>query len=162
MKTWAFYMKRVIKFFHAFRKKQCKKVMLSSWGRLQRRREYKITFSLVYQHYFLTWRVGNSIECMLFFERTWQRTSRPESENSYFRYKCEKVILSSCGRLKRPREDKITFSLVYRTLFFDTTCGKLNFEHAFLFERARKQTSRTECAKIYIDASYGEKHCSRS
>ena len=45
--------------------------------------------------------------------------------NSYFRYKCEKVILSSWGdlrlsegRVKRTHEDKITFSLVYRTQFF--------------------------------------------
>ena len=38
------------------------------------------------------------------------------------------------GRLlhDRPHEDKINFSLVYRTLFVDTTCEKLNFGHAFL------------------------------
>ena len=53
-------------------------------------------------------------------------------KNSYFRYKYEKVILSSWGRLrpsearvKRLHEDKITFSLVYRTQFFYTTCTKL-------------------------------------
>ena len=58
-------------------------------------------------------------------------------KNSYFRYKCEKLILSSCGRLrpsearvKRPHKDKITFSPVYRTLFFHTP---------------RKRTSRMEC-----------------
>ena len=74
------------------------------------------------------------------------------SENSYFRYKCEKVILSSCGRLqpsearvKRPHEDKITFSLMYRTLFFDTTCEKLNLRHVFLLERVRNRALRTDC-----------------
>ena len=50
---------------------------------------------------------------------------RAVGKNSYFRYKCEKVILSSWGRLgpsearvKSPYEDKITFSLVYRTQFY--------------------------------------------
>ena len=63
---------------------------------------------------------------------------------SYFRYKCEKVIVSSWGRLrpsearvKRPHEDKITFSLAYRTQFFYTTCTKLDLTHAVLFERAQ-------------------------
>ena len=71
-------------------------------------------------------------------------TLRTECENSYFRYKCEKVILSSWGRLrpnearvKSPHEDKITFSLVYRTQFFYTTCTKLDLAHAFLFERVQ-------------------------
>ena len=36
--------------------------------------------------------------------------------------------------MKRPHEDKITFSLVYRTQFFYTTCTKLDLVHAFLFE----------------------------
>ena len=51
--------------------------------------------------------------------------------NSYFRYKCEKVIRG--GRLRpskasveRPHENKIPLSLEYRTQFFDSTCGKLN------------------------------------
>ena len=64
--------------------------------------------------------------------------------NSYFLYKCEKVILSSRKRLRpsearvqRPHEDKIIFLLEYRTLFFDTTCEKLNLGHAVLFDRAR-------------------------
>ena len=88
MKTWSFYMKRVIKLFHAFRKKQCVKVMLSSWGRLQRR-----------------------------------------------------------------REDKITFSLVYRTLFFDMTCGKLNWEHSF-FSSVRDRDLRARSLKIvFFDTS---------
>ena len=77
-------MKRVIKLFHAFRKKQCEKVMLSSWGRLQRR-----------------------------------------------------------------RKDKITFSLVYRTLFFDMTCRKLNFEHAF-FSSVRDRELRARSLNIVI------------
>ena len=38
--------------------------------------------------------------------------------------------------MRRPHEDKITFSLVYRTQFFYTTCTKLDLAHAFLFERA--------------------------
>ena len=74
--------------------------------------------------------------------------------NSYFRYKCEKVILSSWGRLrpsearlKRPHRDKITFSLAYRTQFFHTTCAKLDLAHAVLFERAQSDTLRTECEK---------------
>ena len=72
------------------------------------------------------------------------RASHTECENSYYRSKCEKVNLSSSGslcpseaRLKRLRDDKITFSPVYRTLFFDMTCEKLNFGHAFLLERVR-------------------------
>ena len=62
--------------------------------------------------------------------------------NIIFRYKCEKVILSSWGRLrpsearvKSQREDKITFSLAYRTQFFHTTCAKLDLTLAVLFER---------------------------
>ena len=49
-----------------------------------------------------------------------------------------------------PKCDKITFSLGYRTLLCDTTCGKLHFGHAFLFKRARKRTSRTECENSYF------------
>ena len=63
---------------------------------------------------------------------------------SYFRYKCEKVISSSWGHLrpsevmvKRPHEDKITLSLVYRTQSFYTTCTKRDLAYAFLFELAR-------------------------
>ena len=63
-------------------------------------------------------------------------------------------ILSSCKRLrpsearvKRPHENKITFSLVYQILFFYTTCGKINLGHASLFKRARKRTSRTSVKK---------------
>ena len=62
------------------------------------------------------------------------------------------MILSLCGRLcasearvKRADEHKITFSLVYQTFFFDTTCGKLNLGHAFLFEHVRNRALRTEC-----------------
>ena len=80
------------------------------------------------------------------------RVSLTPLKNSYFRYKCEKVILSSCGRLrpsearvKRPHKDKITFSLLYRTLFCDTTCEKLNLGHAFLLERVQNRALRTEC-----------------
>ena len=71
-------------------------------------------------------------------------TLRTECNNSYFRYKCEKVILSSWGRLRpsearveRTHEDKITFSLVYQTQFFYATCTKLDAAHALLFERAQ-------------------------
>ena len=67
--------------------------------------------------------------------------------NSYFRYKCEKVILSWCGhlrpseaRVKRPHEDKITFSLAYRTQFFDTTCGKFDLGHAFFIRACAKSS----------------------
>ena len=65
------------------------------------------------------------------------------------------MIISSCGRLrpsearvKRPHEDKITFSLAYRTQFFYTTCIKLDLPHAVLFEHAQSDTLRTECEKI--------------
>ena len=51
------------------------------------------------------------------------------------------------ARVKRPHEDKITFSLEYRTLFFDTTCEKLNFGHAFLLERVQNRALRMECEK---------------
>ena len=67
-----------------------------------------------------------------------------------FRNKFKKVILSSCGRLrpseawvKRSLEDKITFLLVYRTLFFDM-CKKLNWGYASLLERVQNQALRTE------------------
>ena len=78
-------------------------------------------------------------------------------KNSYFRYKCEKVILSSWGclhpsetRVKRPHEDKITFSFEYRTQFFDTTCSKLNLGHAFLLERVQNPALRTECENFFF------------
>ena len=84
-------------------------------------------------------------------------TLRTECENSYFPYKCEIVILFSCRRLrpsearvKRPHEDKITFSLAYRSQFFHTTCVKLDVAHAALFERAQSVTLRTECEKIML------------
>ena len=83
----------------------------------------------------------------------WKETDK----NSYFRYKCEKVILSSCGRLrpsearvKRPHEDKITFLLAYRTQFFHTTCAKLDLAHAVLFERAQSGALRTESQKDFL------------
>ena len=50
--------------------------------------------------------------------------------------------------LIRPHEDKITFSLAYRTQFFDTTCRKLNLGHAFLLERVQNRALRTECEKV--------------
>ena len=63
-----------------------------------------------------------------------------------------KSELSSCGRLrpskarvKRAHEDKMTFSLVYRTLFFYTTCEKLNLGHIFLLQHVRNQALHTEC-----------------
>ena len=37
--------------------------------------------------------------------------------------------------MERSHEDKMTFSVECRTQFFDTTCEKLNLEHAFLLER---------------------------
>ena len=68
------------------------------------------------------------------------------------------MILSSWGRLrlgearvKRPHVDKITFSLVYGTQFFYTTCTKLDLAHAFLFERAQSFTLRTEYEKIFLN-----------
>ena len=87
--------------------------------------------------------------------RTKGRVSHTPFKNSYFRYKCEKVILSSWGRLrpsearvKRSYEDKITFSHAYRTQFFHTTCAKLDLAHAVLLERAQSNTLRTECEKV--------------
>ena len=78
-------------------------------------------------------------------------------ENSYFRYMCEKVILSSWRRLrpseprvKRPHEDKITFSLAYWTQFFHTTCAKLDLAHAVLLERPQSVTLRTECENNFF------------
>ena len=78
-------------------------------------------------------------------------------KNIYFRFQCEKVILSSGGRLrpsearvKRSHQDKITFSLVYRTQFFHTTCTKLDLTHVFLFERAQSGALRTECENSYF------------
>ena len=41
------------------------------------------------------------------------------------------------ARVKRPLEDKITFSLAYRIQFFHTTCSKLHLAHAVLFKRAQ-------------------------
>ena len=71
--------------------------------------------------------------------------------NSYFRYKCEKVILSLWWTFAPEQSDgKITFSLVYRTLFFDTTCEKLDLGHAFLLERVQNRALRTECEKIVL------------
>ena len=58
------------------------------------------------QHCFLTFKPSNI---------TW---------NSYFRYKWEKVILSSWWTFAPERSE-----------FFDTSCGKLNLVHAFLLER---------------------------
>ena len=52
------------------------------------------------------------------------------------------------ARVKRPHEDKITFSLAYRTQFFPTTCAKLDLAHVVLLERAQSDTLRTECEKI--------------
>ena len=49
--------------------------------------------------------------------------------------------------MKRPHEDKITFSLAYRTQFFHTSCAKLDLAHAVLLERAQSDTLRTECEK---------------
>ena len=95
-------------------------------------------------------------EHTLFAMHVGNRTSRTECGSSYFRYKCEKVILSSWGRLRasearveREHQDKITFSLVYRTQYFYTTCTKLDLAHAFLFERAQNRTLRTECKKMH-------------
>ena len=55
------------------------------------------------------------------------------------------------ARVKRSHEDKITFSLVYRTQFFYTTCTKLDLAHTFLFERAQSGALRTEREKILFD-----------
>ena len=83
------------------------------------------------------------------------RVPHTSLNNSYFRYKCEKVIVSLCGRLrssearvKRPHEDKITFSLAHRKQFFYTTCAKLGLAHAVLFQRTQSDTLRTKCEKI--------------
>ena len=53
--------------------------------------------------------------------------------------------------MKRSQEVKISFPLANGTVFFDTTCTKLNLVHAFLFERVRNRALRTECAKIMFD-----------
>ena len=64
---------------------------------------------------------------------------------------CEKVRKSECilvGTFAPERsEDEITFSLVYRTQFFYTTCTNLDLAHALLFQRAQNRTLRTECEK---------------
>ena len=73
--------------------------------------------------------------------------------------------LSSCAhlgpseaRVKRPHEDKIIFSLVYRTLFFYTTCGKVNLGgHASLSELAQNLTLRTKCENSYFRHTYVRK-----
>ena len=87
------------------------------------------------------------------------------------------MILSSWWPFSPERnEDKITFSLVYRTLFFDTTCEKqfdlghaflldrvqnlffdttcekqFDLGHAFLLDRVQNRALRTECEKILFD-----------
>ena len=53
-------------------------------------------------------------------------------------------------RVKRPHEHKITFSFMYRTLFFDMTCKKLNFGHTFWLECVQNWALRTECEKNYF------------
>ena len=73
---------------------------------------------------------AKAVEKELFRESVW---------NSYFRYKCEKVILSSCGRLR------LSEARVFQ--FFHTTCAKLDLAHAVLFERAQSDILRTECEK---------------
>ena len=112
--------------------------------------EARVTITLVRESFFA--RVSNII-----FSHSVRKvdTLRTECENCYFRYKCEKVILSSWGRLrpsearvKSPHGDKTTFSLAYRTQFFHTTCAKLDLAHADLFEHAQSDTLRTECEKI--------------
>ena len=57
------------------------------------------------------------------------------------------------ARVKRPHEDKITFSLAYRTQFFPTTCAKLDLAHVVLLERAQSDTLRTECEKIIFKSN---------
>ena len=117
----------------------------------------RVTITLVRESFFA--RVSNII-----FSHSVRTvdTSRTECENSYFRYKCEKVILSSWGRfcpsearVKRPHGDKITFSHACRTQFFHTTCAKLDLAHAVLFERARSVTWRTECETIMFWRHFG-------
>ena len=101
--------------------------------------------SSVYRTLFLHTTCGKlNLFHALLFKRARKRTSRTECENSYFRYKCKKVILTSWERLrpsearvKRPHVDKITFSLVYRTQFFYTMFTKPDLAHALLFERAQ-------------------------
>ena len=41
---------------------------------------------------------------------------------------------------ERLHEDKITFTLVYRTLFLDTTCKKLNSVRAFFIKACAKSS----------------------
>ena len=77
-------------------------------------------------------------------------------ENGYFRYNCVKVILSSWGRLrqskprvKRPYEDKITFSLVYRTQFFTRRVGSLILGMLF-YSSVRESELRTRSVKTIL------------
>ena len=58
--------------------------------------------------------------------------------------------------MKRPHEDKITFSLAYRTQFFHTTCAQLDLAHAVLLERAQSDTLRTECEKGFFRISLSQ------
>ena len=67
--------------------------------------------------------------------RTKRRVLQTPLKNTYFRYKCEKVILSSYKRL-RPSKARES---VCQTLFFDMTREKFNLGHAFLLERVRNR-----------------------
>ena len=58
--------------------------------------------------------------------------------------------------MKRLHEEKITFSLAYRTQFFHTPCTKLDLVHACLFERAQSGALRTECEKIILFHLYNK------
>ena len=74
----------------------------------------------------------------------------------------KKWFYSRGGRLhpSEPRlhEDKIPFSLEYRTLFFGTMWEKLNFGHAFLLERVQNRALRTECENNFFHTPWASVH----
>ena len=76
---------------------------------------------------------------------------RMECENSYFRYKCEKVILSSWARLrpgesrvKRPLEDKITCNRAFRCRI-----GKFH-EFSRVYSRSQRVTLFLKSTREYV------------
>ena len=86
------------------------------------------------KHYFLTWRVRSLILGLLFYQSVCQMelcawsvkiVIFDTSAKKLF-YPHVESFRPSEARVESSHEDKIIFSLEYRTLFFYTTCGKLN------------------------------------
>ena len=105
------------------------------WGIL-----YFCSLGVIY--YFLHIKAENTI--FPFRSRARMRHFRPGVRKKWF-YPRGGRLRPSEARVERPHENKIIFSLVYRTLFFDTTCEKLNSGHAFLLDPVQNRALRTEC-----------------